>query len=169
MNLCWRWELTPKELFAGFRPVKDEPSAKLVVAKKSFEDAEKRTLENTPYTYQIVTEGDLQGVIVFDQDDTIIGSLLLRGWILSTYALAVAPAYRNQNLAFLMLVEWCDQTQRPRVLSPQGITLASAKALLAAHKVVVQRAIDAGKAVSDRVLLSVSDDREAGEVLQAWT
>jgi hypothetical protein len=189
-EMCWRWELTPAELFAGFHFMQSEPAQSLHPEGRPFQGP-KHPLAETPYTYQLALSdrsvaqevidlrrvqpdlplsGDRRsGVLVFD-GAAIVGSLVIPGNISTQgYKMFVRPDLRQQGLAFRMLVEWCTQTKRYRVLPKQGITVVSARALLAAHKVVVQRAVQAGKPVPPRVLEALAQGTEAQRVLAEAT
>lgn len=186
-DLCWRWELTPAELFAGFHPIKSEPAKGLPLEIKPFA-CEKKPLGTTGFLYQVAVSdrsvcgeiikirkaqaelplsGDRRsGIILFEQD-YIIGALVIQGNLTNSgYKLFVHPDYRERGLAFMALVEWCWLTKRQRVLPRQGITLHSSRALLSAHRVVVERAQQSGKPVPARVLDAISSGEEARTILQ---
>lgn len=185
----WRWELTPREILSSFRFIQSSSTKDMGLEVMPFRCA-KRPLEGTPYTYQLAvsdrsvcheikivraaqpempTSGDRRsGVIVF-QGDTIVGALIIKGQMVSQgYSLFVRPDLRQQGLAFRMLVEWLDQTKRPFGLPEQRITLHSAKACLAAHRVIVERAVAAGLPVPERVLAGIQNG-EADEIIAQAT
>jgi hypothetical protein len=189
-EMCWRWELTPAELFAGFNfqhsmPAKELPGEVLAFA------CSKKLLEGTPLTYQLALSDrsvavDMQqlrvahpelplsgdrrsGVLAFD-GDSLVGCCVIPGiQIYQGYKMVVLPEYRQQKLAFRMLLEWCRQTKRPRVLPPQGITINSAKALLAVHSILVDWAIQTGRSVPDQVRIAVAKGDEAKTLLEKAT
>lgn len=188
MNLLdHRMDLTPRELFAGFRFIKSGPARALSVEVLPF-TCPKKPLEGTTFQFQLAISdrsvaeniqairkgqpelprsGDRRsGVIVFD-GNRIIGSLIVPG-NLSTqgYKMTVVPEHRQNGLAHKMLVEWCWSTKRVRVLPHQGITVNATKALLSAHKAIVERALSLGMPVSDRVRTAVQSGIEAQEIIK---
>jgi hypothetical protein len=185
-DTCWRWELTPRELLGGFELVDAEPVGSLAEC-RPFACAQ-LPLDGTPFRYQLALSdrslardvvliraaqpelplsGDRRaGVIVLDGEQ-IVASLVIPGNLVPQgYRLWVrpgsvsTPTYRRQGLAFRALVEWCCQTRRPPVLTGQKITVPAARALLAAHRVVVERAVRAGIPVSRRVVEAVEAEEE---------
>lgn len=187
---CWRWELTPKELFAGFKFIRSEPAQSLSEEVRPFACSE-QVLPGTDLRYQLALSdqsiceevqllrraqpelslsGDRRSGVTLFQGSALIGALVIQGNLVNQgYKLFVRPSHRQAGLASRLLVEWCWQTRRQRVLPSQGITLHSAKALLAAHRVVVERATQAGFGVPDRVLEAVERGAEASQILERAT
>ena len=183
--ICWRWELTPKEALSSYTYIPASKTEHLTLDERPFRGP-RRALLNTEYTYQLALSArsrsvDIQaisghhpeipfsgdersGVLVY-HGEKIIGSLTLPGKV-SGYSLYVRPEYRDQHLAFRMLLEWCSQTKRPRVITHQQLTLVSAKALLAPHKALVERALAEGKPVPERVVQAVAAGEEAASILR---
>jgi len=190
-QMCWRWELTPAELFAGFSFIKSEPAKDLALERRPFDGVPYHTLEGTSFVYQLAisdrcvtadmlairrvqpqlpVSGDRRsGVLVFD-DGRIIGACVIPGLqVLQGYRMVVHPDYRQHGLAFRMLVEWCWQTKRQKVLPTQGVTLNSAKALLKSHKIVVERALAKGFPVPSQVTQTVERGEEAARIIKEAT
>jgi len=183
--VCWRWELTPSELLAGFTYVPASKTAHLTLDATPF-PCPRLPLEGTDFTYQLAlsaksTALDIQalrgqhpelpvsadprsGILVY-HGDRVVASLTVPGKS-GGYHFFVQDEYRNQRLAFRMLVEWCGQTKRPRALSYQPLTPLSARALLAAHREVVERALAAGKPVPDRVVQAIQEGEETATILR---
>jgi hypothetical protein len=189
-ELSWYWERLPAQLFdrgqfffIGSRKL----SGRINQEVRPF-SASKLPLSDTPFFYQLALSnrsvavevrdlhfaqpeiplsGDRRaGVLVFDGEQ-IVGSLIIQGHIVGEgYKMVVNPKYRQQGLANRLLVEWCWQTKRRRVLPRQGITLLSAKALLSAHKTVVERAVQAGCPVPKQVLGAVALGRESARIVE---
>lgn len=182
-----RWELTPRELFNGFHFIKSGPARGLPVEVLPFKCV-KQPLDGTPYEFQFAVSdtsvnpeikfareagpglplsGDRRsGVLVFDGSE-IIGSLIIPGNLVTHgYRATVKPAHRQKGLAVRMIVEWIWATKRSLSIPKQGITLYAAKALLAAHKLCVARAVERGLPVPQRVLDAVSSGEEAAQVVR---
>lgn len=189
-EMYWRWELTPAELFAGFHPIKSEPAKGLPLEVRPF-SCEKKPLDIPGFYYQVALSeksvaeevirlrdaqpelplsGDRRsGVILFD-GDAIVGALVIQGNLVNQgYKLFVHPKYRKRGLGLQVLVEWCWLTKRQRVLPRQGITLASTKALLSAHKTVVERALEQRRAVPERVLSAIASGEDADRIIREAT
>lgn len=108
--------------------------------------------------------------MILFQGQALIGALVIQGNMVNQgYKLFVRPTHRRAGLASKLLVEWCWQTRRQRVLPSQGITLNSTRALLAAHRVVVERATQAGFGVPDRVVEAIECGDEASQILEQAT
>jgi hypothetical protein len=187
---CWRWELTPKELFAGFRFIRSEPTQSFTTEVLPFA-CPKQVLPGTDLHYQLALSdqsvceevqllrraqpdlslsGDRRSGVILFQGQTLIGALVIQGNMVNQgYKLFVRPTHRQTGLASKLLVEWCWHTRRQRVLPSQGITLHSAKALLAAHRVVVERATQAGLGVPDRVLEAIERGDETSQIIARAT
>jgi GNAT superfamily N-acetyltransferase len=186
-DMCWRWELTPMELLAGFQPIRSKRTENLTSEVKPFKNTERKPLPGTDLLYQFavsdcaVTQditrireaqpdlpvsGDRRsGVLVYDQNK-LVGSCVIQGnMYLQGYKMSVHPDYRRQGIAYRMLLEWCRETKRARELPKQGITLNSAKALLRVHKELIGWALQEGKEVPDRVVQAVEDGQEAERIL----
>jgi GNAT superfamily N-acetyltransferase len=183
--VCWRWELTPSELLAGFSYVPSSKTAHLVLDETPFL-CPKLPLEGTEFTYQLalsanskaldiqalrdhhpelpVSKDPRSGVLVF-HGDRVVASLIVPGKA-GGYHFVVHPEYRSQRLAFRMLVEWCGQTKRPRALRHQPLTPTSVRALLAAHREVVERALLVGKPVPDHVVQAIRSGKQAASILK---
>jgi hypothetical protein len=194
IHAIYRWLLTPRELFEGFHFIKSGPASRISLEVLPFA-CERHPLVGTPYEYQLalsdssVSEdikfaraaspelplsGDRRsGVLVFD-GPKIVGSLVIPGNLATHgYKIVVKPApddeargYRREGLAVRMITEWCWDTKRPRVIPNQGITLYAAKALIAAHRVCVARAVERGLPVPQRVLDAVASGDEAAQVVR---
>jgi GNAT superfamily N-acetyltransferase len=186
----WNWELTPAEIFSGVTFGKSEPVRKLGIEVKPFA-CEKQALEGTPFEFQLALSdsskspeiqrlrrahpelplsGDRRGgVLVFD-GPKIIGNCIVPG--LQTYPgyrMVVHPDYRQQQLAFRMLLEWCRYTKRPKTLPLTGVTVISSKAWLAVHSELVKWAVKTGRHVPEHVLAAIASGEEARRILQRAT
>lgn len=182
-----RLELTPRELFAGFRFIQSAPAKRLSVEALPF-TGPKLDLGGTPFSFQLAVSnrsvsqniqairagqpelpvsGDRRsGVIVFNGAE-IIGSLVIQGNLTGQgYRMAVSSPYRREGLAHKMLVEWCWSTKRVRTLPDQGITVYAAKALLSAHREIVARAVALGMPVTGRVREAVESGAEAEQIIR---
>lgn len=187
---CWRWELTPTELFQNYSFAKVEPSSRVRLEVRPFK-ATYQPLESTNFQFQfgvsetslaqevvdiLLTQGKdglagtgdrRSGVIVLDQMK-IVGSLVIPGNLVpGSYQLSVHPEYRRQGLATKMLVEWCWRTKRLRDRPKQKITVHGAKSLLSVHKILVKRAKENGMTVPERVLRAIESGKEEAAIIEA--
>jgi hypothetical protein len=186
-HLIHRWELTPRELFEGFNFIKTAPAKDLPSEVLPFK-CERQLLEGTPYEFQLAVSdrsvsqevqfayeadsslplsGDRRaGVLVFAGQE-IIGGLIIPGNLAHNgYKITVKPGHRQEGLAVRMITEWIWATKRSPTIPKQGITLYAAKALLAAHKVCVARAVERNLPVPQRVLDAIAYGEETAQVLQ---
>lgn len=190
MTVRWRWELTPAELFAGFKFIK-AGKVRLRLETAPFRaEVPSTPLPGTELRYQLAlgtksiaaevkgicdaqpelprTPERRSGVLVWS-GDRIIGSLVIDGLRFNGgYEMFVAPEYREQKIGYRMLLEWCDATVRPlREVPRQGITLPSTKALLSVHRSIVDRALAAGKPVPIHVRTALASGVEAAQILES--
>jgi GNAT superfamily N-acetyltransferase len=178
--LLWRWEMTPAEYMAGYEYITEALGRSSKLETTPFE-CPRLPLEGTPYTYQIAVSDrspsidiraiarhhpelprsgdDRSGVLVLDGDRVIASVMFMKD-----HPMCVHPDYRLQGLASRMFVEWDSRTKRLWV-SPHRITLASAKVLLRSHRKVVERAVEEGKPVPERVIRAIHEGTEAAEIL----
>lgn len=190
VEMCWRWDLTPAHLFAGFHFIKSEPASTLPQELRPFA-VKQMDLPGTRLSYQLAVSdssvalevqalrlaqpelplsGDRRsGILVFDGGKPV-GGLIIQGNLTTQgYKLVVRPEQRQKGLALRMLVEWGWQTKRLRVLPKQGITVISAKALLSAHKIIVVRALQEGKPVPPKVVAAIEAGVEAADIIREAT
>jgi hypothetical protein len=171
----WRWEMTPAELFAGFKFIK-AGKVRLRLETNPFRaDVPSAPLPETELRFQLAlgtksVSAEVVGVraALVWSGDRIIGSLVIDGLRYNGgYEMFVVPEYRQLHIGYRMLLEWCDATVRPLPEVPrQGITLPSTKALLAVHRSIVDRALAAGKPVPLHVQTAIASGVEAAQILE---
>lgn len=192
-ELCWYWELAPADLLMGYRFIKAWPVQKMRQEVTPF-SSPKKLLEGASFSYQLAVSsrsvdpwiqdlhadmaplgmpisGDRRsGILIFDAD-RIIGSFIIEGNLVGNgYKMVVDQDRRQHGLAMRMLVEWCWQTRRHRIrLEQGGITLVSVKALLSAHREVVERATKAGLPVPKRVAEAIAQGQQAAQIIAEAT
>lgn len=185
----WRWEMTPAEIFGGFKFSKTSYIT-IGIPKMPFRAAVPHMpLPDSFFTFQLAlgdasvsaeiigirneqreltrVPGRRSGVHVYD-GERLVASLEIDGMRhTGGYEMFVLPRYRSMGLGAKILTEWCYRTCRPLFEVPrQSITLPSTLALLAAHRNVVLRAQLAGRVVPQRVINAIDCGEEAAQILK---
>lgn len=183
----WTWQLTPAEMLGGFRYAQ----ARRIIAKVEtapFPSAvPRRPFPGLPgFTFQValgdlsvsddvellclahpelVIPGRRSGILAF-RGDELVGGLVVQGFKANDgRMMVVRPDCRGVGLSRHLLIEWGWHIKRVPVLREQFITVASVRALMGAHTVVVERAVAAGMPVPPRVVLAVRDGHEAARLI----
>ncbi|MCZ6870547.1 MAG: GNAT family N-acetyltransferase [Gammaproteobacteria bacterium] len=181
-DLVWRWQLTPREAFAGFTflrvlpahnrvtvmglpwlqrndPVPGHPGLTyrfgLAHAGAAIGDiaAIRAGQPDLPHT------GDYRSGVLVMQGQAVVASYTIDGRNAKPrHRMAVAEGYRRRGLGSWMMREWGIRTMRPRVLAPQEHNGLGAKTFLAAQIAITEWAIAMGKNVPATVRAALVPD-----------
>jgi len=185
MPLAYRWTLTPKELYACFRPV-HSTTARAALATIPFA-CPKRPLEGTPYMYQcavsdtsvasdiapihaeypnIPLSGDRRAGVIIYKGHFVIASYIISGNVgPGVRQIIVREEFRQQGLGTKLIEQW--QKEVPGVVdtTQQPINFMACKTFIRAHSNVVTWAVAAGKPVPQNVRDAVAAGTEAQEIM----
>lgn len=181
----WTWEMTPAEMLGGFRfiqarrvtvtmeptpfsgvpvvPFPDMPGLTLQVAlgRRSVSDDIQQLLSAQP---ELPVVNERRSGIIALRDGVVVGSLAVAGFKYND-SRSLVVAKQGQGLGRALLVEWGWRVKRVRVLALQGITVASARALMGAHRIVIERALSHGLPVPQRAIEATRDGNEARQII----
>lgn len=170
----WRWELTPREAYRGFKFVRyTEANTPPKVGAKPWPIYGHPLLSHPGLTYRIgvsrITEvpylcelraehphlpvtGDRRtGVFVLD-GDRAVGSYLYDGFVSTgTNSVAVDPYYRGRGIAAALARTWFEQTRRPASMPAEEMNIGGMGANLKAQIGICRWAIEQGREVPPRV------------------
>ena len=153
--MLFRWEMTPFEVFNGAHVLHEAGTAKLSVQ----QDLLSAPVESLPGTaYRVQIDGN-SGARVLNSDRVVASYSGMGG----SQQLCVAPDFRGEGIALALLTLWYVRTQRPIYIGKQGVTPASARLLLKAHKAAV---LDVGKDVPSRVVAAIAAGDQERAILR---
>lgn len=186
MAIVYRWTLTPKELYACFRPINSAES-RVALPTVSFKGP-KRPLDGTPYTYQlgvsdtsaavdiapirkafpdVPLSGDRRAGVIVYNGNIVIGSYLVMGAIArDARRIIVRESYRKKGIATRMVEQWFREVPGATDIPRQPINVMAVKTFLKAHANVVSWAAANGKDVPKKVKDAVASGQEAAEILK---
>lgn len=179
--MIWRWELTPREAFTGFKLVRTSPQQRVGAERVPWRGPElpmpghpalrmKFGIADHGHAIDIAairrsqpelpTTGDRRsGILVLD-GGAVVGNYTITGDRPRPYhRLVVDPAYRGLGLGVAMVTQWSMRTMRPKLLSSQMLNAGGVRAFVDAQVAVTQWAHGQGREVAPRVIESLESER----------
>ncbi len=183
-DLVWRWQLTLRERFAGFRFVRSTAEqTKIGIEVRPFLQRNDPLPGHPGLTYRFGlahagaalgdiarireaqpglphTGDDRSGIVVFDGQTPIASYTVYGRESAPRHRMFVTSPYRGRGLPVVILLEWYKRTMRVREMTPQVMNGGGVKVFLAAQVAVTEWAIASGQSVPAAVRASLGPDSE---------